>query len=666
MKARALASLSFELPPAVLVTYSALALVLSGALLSLSLRRGGRELALWLAAYLLVAVAAALRPNVSVLLAGTLAFLLGFVRTYRHGYNLDLGLSLIALAAGFHVLRRARAAGRPAVDLPGLSLLSIAAWSLLSLAFALARIWAYRPAPGFGYHVFRFNLFGLSSDEAMIRATIGAAAAFAWFGIYDYARSVEVKRGWLAVTVFLVLLVDAAALVVQRHVDPGFLHPVGLPLIDRLNGVTSFCYALGDAALAFFLLLPAWGAARGLLGALTAASVLLLGHAVVASGSRATLLTALVASTLWGSVEASRRFEAGRRRAAVLTLVALAALLGGAAVAYWVTPADQATPLGRLKEGIRRQGLLGHLLATRLSSYPLAFRVLGEYPLAGVGAGLYPAEMDKQRALLAPEIAILDPYLLTSYAPNQFLNTGVELGLPAMAALVLVFVFAAWVAWPRPAAGAAALTVSVLALAGALQLGPAFLNSEAVVFLWLILAFAVRSGAPAPEGEARPSVGPRVSGAVLAGVLVLGLVGQLLARPGLAVESQWSRLRWRLNIGMQPPEPGGQWTSSEATFVVSTNAPAVTVRWHTGDGAATDYRAEVSFYVDGVLVEKSLAGAGRIRESLLPLPPVAGFKRISVRVRPPFVPSRSLGGGDRRQLGVFLHSVTPSEPEPAR
>ena len=55
------------------------------------------------------------------------------------------------------------------------------------------------------------------------------------------------------------------------------------------------------------------------------------------------------------------------------------------AMAYWMTPADQATPLGRLKWEVEREGAPSRLFAGRLSSYPLIFRVIGEYPLSGVG-----------------------------------------------------------------------------------------------------------------------------------------------------------------------------------------------------------------------------------------------------------------------------------------
>jgi hypothetical protein len=93
---------------------------------------------------------------------------------------------------------------------------------------------------------------------------------------------------------------------------------------------------------------------------------------------------------------------------------------------------------------------------------------------------------------------------------------------------------------------------------------------------------------------------------------------------------------------------------------VDAQAPALVVRWHTGDPSAPEYRPEVVFYVDGIARERSIALPGAIRESRLPLPPVTGFKRISVRVVPPFVPAARLGGSDRRELGIFIHSLTPA------
>jgi hypothetical protein len=652
----------FELRRSVLVLYGLLAVALSAVLLSLSLHRGPGELRRWLAAYVAVGVLSIVRPGLAPLAGGASAFLLGFVRTHQGGFNLDLGLGLVALSVGAWVLWRARRGeGREPVDLAGLALLLLAAWSSVSLAFVFARVRSFRPAPAFDYHAYQWNAFGLSSEEALVRAAIGATAAFLSFGLYLYGRHSGLDRRTLGAAVFLVLLANGAALLVQRH-DPDFLRPAGAIPPGRLNGMTSFCYALGDAALALFLLLPAWGAARGPGRARTAGSLVLLLQAAVASGSRTALLGMLAAALLWGWVLAVRRF---RGRGALASLAATALLLWAGSALYRATPPDQATPLGRLRYGVETEGILGHLVEQRLHSYPLAFRVMGEYPLSGIGAGLYPAEVSKQRALLAPDLKVLD-YLLTSYAPSQFLNVGVELGLPALAALLAAFAAVALSLLRRGGLGAAEWLVSLAVLAAALQLGPAFYNSEALVFGWLVLGLAARAEAAADaSGEAPPApttVVARATSVLLSALVAAALAGHALSAPALSVEHQWRRLRWRLGMGMLAPEGEGRWTRSQATFSIDTPAPAVRVEWHAGDPAFPAYRADVSFYVDGVLVERSAAASGRRRQSLLPLPKAAGFKRISVRVEPPFIPAEH-GGKDERRLGIFVHSVTRGRPQ---
>jgi hypothetical protein len=664
--------LLFRLPRQALLLYSILALLLSLGLVLLSQQRGPREAALWLVAYVGIALLSLRLPGVAPLAAGAAAFLLGFVKTYRSGVNLDLGLGLIALSTGLYVLDRWRRSGRSdTVDLAGMLLFLIAVWSTVSLGFSLFRIGSFTPAPGFSFRWYRFNPAGHFSDEVMIRALVGGTTAFLWFGLYEFGRAVRLERKALNVLVFLLLLANGMVLLVQRHVDPAFLHPIGFQPLGRLNGLTSFCYSLGDVTLALFLLLPVWGATRGLAGLLTGGSLVLLAHAMVASGSRTAVFAALAATLLWASVRVGRLFLARRRLAASLLLAAVALLPCLVAMVFWLTPPGQATPFGRLKWELQREGALSNPFAARLSSYPLIFRVLREYPLSGVGVGLYPAEAGKQHALLAPEIEILEPYLLSSFAPNQLLNTGVELGVPALVALVGALVFAAWKAVPRRGAvGSADLAVSLLVLVLAIQLGPSFNNSEALVFFWLIIGLAARAG-EGPDGTSndhshRRDIGPRGASAVVVGALVLGATGQLLALPELAIDRQWRLLRWPMNMGMMDTEEDGRWTAPEATFTVQTSARELVVRWHAGDRGLRDYSAVVSFYVDGELVERSVARPGRIRESVLPLPAVPGFKRVSVRVSPPFVPAETTGGEDRRELGIFIHSVrsvTEAAPE---
>jgi O-antigen ligase len=667
----------FDLPRRLRLAYAVLALALSVVLVSLSIRRGGAELAWWLAAYGLVAAAAWRWPNHGVLVAGWGAFVLGFARTWRHGWNLDLGLSLLLLALALFLLRSPSCTGRLRLDWGGLLLAAVAVFALVSLAFAVARIHAFRPAPGFGYHAYRFNAYGLSSEEAIVRVLLNAAITFAWFGCYVFARTVRVPRRLLGLAVFSALLLNSAALLVQARVSPSFLHPAGWRFYDRGNGVTSFCWALGDAALAFFLLLPLWGSRRGRSALLTIASLTLLLHAVAASGSRTALGVMLAAVLLWGALRVLRLRSSGRGAVAALVAGAALVLVAGMGLAYWLAPADNSTPLGRLKEGIERQGLLGHLVAVRLGSYPLALRIVQSYPLTGIGAGLYPVEVEKYRALLLPDSRSLDPFLLTSYLPNQLLNIAAELGLPSVLCVVGTLGFGIWSGLRRfrdPRAGD--LGASALVLLAALQLGPSFYNSEALLFAWLVIGGAV--GAAERAGDASPGSVVEAAGAEtglggsrwrsrdgravprgLAAALALALAGQLAARSSLAVERQWQQLRWRMNMGLYPSQEDGQWTAPEATLSTDIATPAVLVRWHAGDRQAHRYVTSVSFFVDGAHVVTTTARSGAVRETWLPLPLASGFKRISVRVDPPFVPARELGGSDDRPLGIFVHSLTP-------
>ena len=574
--------------------YSAVMLALSVALLLQSARRGTAEISLWLLAYIGIAALSLRRPPLAPLCAGAAAFLFGFAKTHHPGFNLDLGASLVALSVAGYLFHRVRRGTRVvSVDLAGLALLSIATWSLVSLAFAVGRILAFEPAPGFGYHVYRFNTLGILSDAAIARATIVATTTLSWFGLYEWARTDAPTPKALNRVVFVILLANSAAMVVQRYVDPGFLLPAGPVPPGRLNGVTSFCYALGSAVIALYLLLPAWGARRGVSGFLTAGSLVFLIHAMVASGSRTSLGVMLAAALAWGVLWAVRFNRERRRGLAALSVAALVVLLSAAAAAYMVVAPGEETSLGRLKFWVEKQGLFGHLVATRLTSYPLAFRVMLEYPLSGVGVGLYMAEASKQHELLTPDLRI-DPFLLTSYAPNQFLNTGVELGIPALVALVAAFAAVA-VSAGRRGREASHLVVSVVVLAAALQLGPDLYNSEAVVFFCLILGLAARRSSTSAEARepAPRAVGTRAATAVLGAIAVVAIAGHLLSLPLLSVDSQWKRLRWRMTAGMHPPESsGGRWSAPAATFCVDATSPGVVIRWHAGDLAARAYRAQ--------------------------------------------------------------------------
>jgi hypothetical protein len=643
--------MGLRLPRVLSVLYGGAAIILAAVPLYLARERGGPELALRIAAYAAVAAIGMSRPRIAPLAAGFLAALLGFLKTYRGGQNIDLGLGLIALGVGLYCLRgRGDPEQDAALDLGAIALLVIAVWSAVSLLFSIGRIYAFVPAPGFDYHIYKFNPSGFSSEQAVVQAVWGATMSFIWFGLYVWARALGPERRTLGIAVFATMLAQTITIFVQQHVNPRFLHPIGFPQLGRVGGLTSFCYALADAVLSLFLLLPLWASVGGIFLGLTTATVVMLLYGMFASGSRTAFMAIGLATLLWTGRRALAGTAATRVRRAFWA-VALTTCVVLAAVVYQKTAADPAgNPVARMKDGIARQGLGGHLFATRLSTYPFIFRVMRQYPLSGVGAGLYMAEVRKLHALLAPDLPVLDPYLLGSYAPNEFLNVGVELGVVAMLALLVVFLHALRIALRE---GRYDLAIGVVAMGAALQFGPELYNSEGLVFFWLLVGVAAAPAAAVslPSERARNA---SVGVAVLAGAFVVSVGGHLLTMRSLSIAQQWKGLRWHQSLGLYPMQPAGRWTAPQASFTVESSKPDMVVRWHAGDVSAPDYRAEVCFYVDGVLVERALASSGVVRESRLRLPLVTGAKRISIRVTPPFIQGQ---GADAQSFGVFIHAT---------
>jgi hypothetical protein len=176
-----------------------------------------------------------------------------------------------------------------------------------------------------------------------------------------------------------------------------------------------------------------------------------------------------------------------------------------------------------------------------------------------------------------------------------------------------------------------------------------------LLFFWLIVGQAARGSALPVAGRTRAG-SPRVAAALIAATAVVGLGGQLLSRSSLDVDHQWSRLRWPMRFGLYRPEEAGRWTRPQATFTMDAPGGELRLRWHAGDPETPDYRTQVRFYVDGELVERSIAGSALVRESAWRLPEAIGPRRVSVHVDPPLVPPPGPGRDDPRRLGIFLYS----------
>ena len=152
-------------------------------------------------------------------------------------------------------------------------------------------------------------------------------------------------------------------------------------------------------------------------------------HLLAAKSGLVSLYLFLVAYGLYLTI-------AKRKLAGLIVLVAIP-VVAWLALTFVPTFRERANYIGfsyvRLKQG-DRSGNIGDI--ARLISYQLAFTVIKEHPLTGVGTGDMKAEMDKQYAAKYPDIPEHGRLLVH----NQFLVVALGCGIPAMI-LFMVWVF---------------------------------------------------------------------------------------------------------------------------------------------------------------------------------------------------------------------------------
>jgi O-antigen ligase len=147
-------------------------------------------------------------------------------------------------------------------------------------------------------------------------------------------------------------------------------------------------------------------------------TVLLIGSALLLTGSRGSWLALLVAFTLWGLLLMKER---------ALRWIAAAGLVASVALSLFFLlglPPDQ------------RPGFLNSLLETygsRFSLYINSIYLILDYPFTGIGLG------DTFAMVYSKYQLLIDVPFLT-YAHNIFLTIGLGLGLPGLVALVWILV----------------------------------------------------------------------------------------------------------------------------------------------------------------------------------------------------------------------------------
>jgi len=243
------------------------------------------------------------------------------------------------------------------------------------------------------------------------------------------------------------------------------------------------------------------------------AAVLLMAFALLMTTSRGAWLAlagALALAALWVLCGRLAHGAVSRRRA--LFGLAVAGLL--AALALSIVASGGVLPLLDVIPGPRNA-------AGRLELLHRTLPLVADYAFVGSGPGGF--------QMLYSTYALLIHAPFTVHSHNLFFDVAVEQGLPALASLVVAWLFMARAAWrtlPCPGAGlvSAAVLSLVVMLVHAL-VDDVFYGSRALLLLFLPLAFV-----PAfPASRADSWAGSRPGRAVALPLLAIALLGAILA-----------------------------------------------------------------------------------------------------------------------------------------
>lgn len=648
-----------------LYLYAALSLLLALFILSSSIARDISNLLLYGLVYLLISLLCLIQKKYCIIYSATIAILISFSKTSYPGYNIDISIGIVALCISLYMFRHIATITIDVIDTPSILLYIFSILSLISMSFSIIRIISFAPVSHFGYYNYAFNTLGLPSDDLILHVLFSAANVFTWFGIYFCLKEFDFDDNKkLNVLLLVVFALNAAVLMIQNYFLPEFLFPSGFT-VSRFNGLTSFCYALGAVSETAFVLAPLWWMRRG---AGLFRSVCLAAFIVLAmwwSGSRNALFVVVAAAVLWFAyyLYYLLKNKKYRNMVVVLLLFVISAIM--VLSIYIITPYNSDNAVGRLKLVLERRGLVNFFLETRFSVYPLLFNMILAHPVSGVGVGTFYAEISKFNLLNMPDYSYSTEYLLSSNPPNLYLSIFVEMGVFAFLAFIVVIIYILTIKKSGTASTLKLpfLWIGLVVVSIAHLTGPDIYNSEATVLFWMIAA-AIMHYKRKPQGEeanlegnrAMRLRGPVVLFAAII-TLLLFVYANIITLGELNPNKQWSELRWHLDIGFYPPEPGGRWSMPEATFTISAEARFLVIDWHAGSPAAADYKPTVTFYIDGKAADAIKAEPGKHIESVLQLPEGQGPHMISVYVDGAFVPSRFLDVQDDRRLGIFIHGI---------
>lgn len=587
-----------------------------------------------------------------------LPVLFGWVETTFSGPSVDIGAGLICLMTGIYLVTVKQDNFRNISLAQGL-LVAFSLICIVSGAQSALRVETFSLIPGRFLETYQFNAVGHSSSHVLMQIISSTATYAGWAGLLTvFSISRRPRPARLRFLLLMLMTVNSAVLFVQEFIDPAFLLPVGFPLNHRLNGITSFCYALGSLSGVVAVSAPLWFRfRRGLAGSLLIS--VLTAAAIWYSGSRTALLLFLLTALFWGIL---KLIQLMRNHTPALRLVVIVAVtmvvITSAVFTYSLVPAQRSNVLGRIKLFIERDGgVIGHLVATRLHAYPLTTRMILEVPLAGAGPGLHFAEISRIRQLYFPQHSGGEDYVLSSNASNLYLGIAAELGLLALFVFITVLGIIIINGFRAPPEDVSpfrfGLVGGFIMYCLAFLLGPEILNSEAAPLFWLMAALMMKQSPP--ERKTGIKVRKFRYLLLLAGIALA--IGQIQTFYLMHPDNLWQKLRWHIDSGMYPSEENGRWSRPEAR-VVMPNGKLVYMEWSTG-ASALDESVRVNLAIDGHLVETRKVVSSRSQVSLFAVQNADSSKPhwLGIHVTPPFVPSEHGRGDDSRKLGIFIHKL---------
>jgi hypothetical protein len=640
-----------------LISYVILAVILSFSLLYFACSQDVLRFGLYLILYAVVALLTHFLRSRSLPLVGAIAFLSGFLETSWQGYNIDPGAGMVVLAAAIYALQRYNEK-KDTLAISEFLLLALAAIAIVSVCFTLVKITSFFPVDGYGYSNYPVNGFGIASDDLILQVLRTGSVLFSLFGLFLAGRAYPFAegKGLLFYTIVCLAIVTLAVLLYQENIDPAFMFPKGAPKDGRLNGPTSFCYALGAGAESILLLLPFWFYSRHKTKLfLGAATILVMFYAINKSGSRAALIICICYLVIWGIAivaEFLTRLKPGLKKFSI-GLLAIVFLLAAIWI-YQIIPAETTSSLGRFKHyNMEEGGLWEHLSKTRFVHYSVAVPMFVQSPINGIGVGTYYVEAQKFADLNVPGYQPWDEYGVSSNLSNFYLGLSVELGVFA-GALFFLWILSLFISVKTSTIKEIPRYVFLAGIslyAAGLVLGPQLLNAESTAWI-MLFAGGIASGKTTGKEE-KPKA---YAWFMLIAVLLMVVIFSVLSRPDITMFEQWKKLQWHQDNGWFPEEDKGRWSSLNSSMSIPAGK-ILNLKFHSSITGENNGQ-KVEFYLNSSLIHSGSYHAGKQGNLKYKLP--AQFQDgalLSIIVDKPFIPSQHLDTSDQRELGIFVSSV---------